>query len=71
VGNENSSVTRVWPVLSELMCSGRRSEESLRIVFDLAFKKGNRKLAKILSDSVDRLFRNCSTSPLYLAKSTR
>ena len=53
MGDQNSSVTRVWPILSELMCGGRRSEESLRIVLDLAFKKSSRKLAEVLRDSVE------------------
>lgn len=53
MGNENSSVTRVWPVFSELMCGGRSSEESLRTVFDLTHGKSHKKLAAALRDSVE------------------
>ena len=64
MGNENSSVTRVWPVFSELMCSGRSSEESLRTVLDLAYSRNRKRLAATLRDSVQIVFPSLVEKPI-------
>jgi hypothetical protein len=64
MGNENSSVTRVWPVFSELMCSERSSEESLRTVFDLAYSKNRKRLAATLRDFVEPVFPSLVEKPI-------
>jgi hypothetical protein len=63
MGSSNSSVTRVWPVFTELFCHGGDSKESLRIIFDLAFSKSKKKLAKVLRDSVDPVAKDSLDKP--------
>jgi hypothetical protein len=64
MGKENSSVTRVWPVFSELMCSGRSSEKSLRTVFDVAHSKHRNQLAATLRDFVEPVFSSLLEKPV-------
>lgn len=64
MGNENSSVTRVWPVFSELMCSGRSSEESLGAVLDLAYSRNRNRLAATLRDSAQIVFPSLVEKPI-------
>src|SRR5579871_6426504 len=63
MGSLNSSVTRVWPVFTELFCHGGDSKESLRIIFDLVFSKSKKKLAEVLRDHVDSVKKDLLDKP--------
>lgn len=50
MGNQNSSVTRVWPTFLELMCGQQKPEESLRALLNLAYEQTGNGLAKEMKD---------------------
>ncbi|MGD0073673.1 MAG: hypothetical protein ABSD31_04970 [Candidatus Binataceae bacterium] len=63
MGKENSSVTRVWPVLLELMCNDRKPSESLGLMLDLAFKASGNVLAKRLQDHAGPVLQDLVVKP--------
>ncbi len=64
MGEKNSSVTRVWPILLELVCGERDSTQSLRLLLDLAFKSSGNVLAAEMRDSAGAVVPSLIEKPL-------
>ena len=64
MGEKNSSVTRVWPILLELLCGERETNQSLRLLLELAFKSSGNTLAAQMRDSAGPVHRSLIERPL-------